>query len=106
MLFIAELTKGTNYKYHKKYSIFSLVDLIAMPQVKVTLEGKAISFIDNHQKYGYSSRTELVRDAITRLQQELEKKELEESARIYQEIYDENAELQKLTDGAATESLE
>ncbi len=106
MLFIAELTNCTNYKYHKKYPILSPVDLICMPQVKVTLEGKAISFIDNHQKYGYSSRTELVRDAITRLQQELEQKELEESARIYQEIYEEDIELQELTDGAATEWLE
>ncbi len=102
MQFIAELTKGTNFKYHKKYSIFSPVDFIDMPQVTVTLEGKAISFIENHQKYGYSSRTELVKDAISRLQQELEHKELEESARIYQEIYNEDAELRELTDGAAT----
>ena len=82
-----------------------------MPQVKVTLEGKAIEFIDNHKKYGYSSRTALVRDAINfagrlrliaLLQQQLEQKELEESARIYQEIYEEDTELQELTDGAAT----
>ena len=77
-----------------------------MPQVKVTLEEKAISFIDNHRKYGYSSRTELVRDAIARLQQQLEQKELEESALIYQEIYDTDTELQELTDGATTEWLE
>ncbi|MDJ0687974.1 MAG: ribbon-helix-helix domain-containing protein [Xenococcaceae cyanobacterium MO_188.B32] len=77
-----------------------------MPQVKVTLEGKAIEFIDNHKKYGYSSRTELVRDAIALLQQQLEQKELEESARIYQQIYEEDTELQELTDGAATEWLE
>ncbi len=77
-----------------------------MPQVKVTLEEKAIghslpatpiAFIDNHKKYGYSSRTALVRDAIARLQQQLEQKELEESARIDREIYEEDIELQELT---------
>ena len=89
-----------------KVSFISLLDFICMPQVKVTLEGDAIAFIDNHKKYGYSSRTALVRDAISLLQQQLEQKELEESARIYQEIYEEDTELQELTDGAATEWLE
>lgn len=77
-----------------------------MPQVKVTLEEEAIKFIDDHKKYGYSSRTELVKDAIAILKQQLEQKELEESARTYQEIYETDRELQELTDGAAIEWLE
>lgn len=77
-----------------------------MPQVKITLEDEAIAFIDNHQKYGYSSRTELVRVAIATLKKQLEQKELEESAKIYQEIYEADTELQELTDGATTEWLE
>lgn len=77
-----------------------------MPQVKITLEDEAIAFIDNHKKYGYSSRTELVRVAIVNFKKQLEQKELEESARIYQEIYEADTELQELTDGATTEWLE
>ena len=77
-----------------------------MPQVKVTLEESAIEFIDNHQKYGYSSKTELVRQAIANLKKQLEQKELEESARLYQEIYETDLELQELTDGATIEWLE
>jgi Arc/MetJ-type ribon-helix-helix transcriptional regulator len=77
-----------------------------MPQIKVTLEDSAIEFIDNHKKYGYSSKTELVKQAIASLQQQLEEKELEESAKLYQEIYETDTELQELTDGASIEWLE
>lgn len=77
-----------------------------MPQVKVTLEESAIKFIDDHKKYGYSSKTELVREAIALLKQQLEHKELEESAQLYQEIYETDTELQELTDGASIEWLE
>ncbi len=77
-----------------------------MPQVKVTLEENQIAFTDNHRKYGYSSRTELVKKAIALLQQEIEKQELEESARIYQEIYEADSELQELTEMAATEWID
>lgn len=77
-----------------------------MPQVKVTLEENQIAFIDNHRKYGYSSRTELVKRAIALLQQQIEKQELEESARIYQEIYETDSELQELTEMAATEWID
>ncbi|MEM9272708.1 MAG: hypothetical protein AAGA80_07055 [Cyanobacteria bacterium P01_F01_bin.143] len=45
-------------------------------------------------------RDELIRVALSKLRQELENRSLEESAELYAEIYEQDQELQELTESA------
>jgi Arc/MetJ-type ribon-helix-helix transcriptional regulator len=77
-----------------------------MAQIKVSLNEEIVEFVFNHQKYGYSSKSEIVKDALTNLKKNLETNALIESAEIYQELYDNDLDLQELTDSAASSCLE
>ena len=48
----------------------------------------------------------MIRVALQKLQSELEVKDLEESAQLYAEIYEEDTELQELTDTACVDFRE
>lgn len=72
-----------------------------MPQIRVVLEDTEFKFVENHSQHGFKSKTELVNEAISFYRQQLQQKLIAESAQLYQEIYEEDEELQELTDDAA-----
>ena len=60
-------------------------------------------FVDRFQDYGFQDPRELVISALERLQSALELAKLEESAALYAEIYQEDPELQALTEAGLEE---
>lgn len=71
-----------------------------MQQIKVSLELPQIEFVNRYTDYGYKDKSALVRAAIQFLAEEFARAKLEESAELYSSLYDEDEELQELTDGA------
>ncbi len=63
-----------------------------------TLDESQIDFLQSCKKYGFKDASEVVRRAIKLLELALESEQLEESAALYAEIYEEDAELQKLAE--------
>lgn len=71
-----------------------------MTQAKITFEPAQIEFLKEHKQYGFKDKSSLVREALKTYQEQLKRHALEESARLYEEIYLEDKDLQKLTEGA------
>ena len=71
-----------------------------MTQAQFNLEKSEIEFLDHFQEYGFRDRDELIRVALSKLIQELETQSLEESADLYAEIYEQDRQLQELTESA------
>ena len=71
-----------------------------MPQIKVSLDDENADFVSNFRRYGYTSKSAIVDDAVRRLHRELMNQALLESAELYQQVYQEDSELQELTDSA------
>ena len=71
-----------------------------MIQTKVSLSPEHVEFLKKHKKFGYRNRSDLVREALTRLQKELEQQKLTASADLYAELFDGDDELSKLTEAA------
>ncbi len=71
-----------------------------MPQTKINLTQPLAEFLAQHKKYGFKNKGEMVRAALSRYQREIEQQHLRESAALYAEIYDDDPELQSLTDVA------
>jgi Arc/MetJ-type ribon-helix-helix transcriptional regulator len=68
-----------------------------MVPTKVTLEQTQIDFLAQFKDLGFKDKSSVVRLALNRLQQEMERQELEQSADLYAEVYAEDGELQELT---------
>ena len=77
-----------------------------MPQIKISLDDRNINFVSNFQNYGYGSKSAMVDDAVRKLHQELSDKALLESAELYQQVYQDDLDLQELTDSAASSCLD
>jgi Arc/MetJ-type ribon-helix-helix transcriptional regulator len=71
-----------------------------MQQAKFSLTPPLVEFLSHHQAYGYRDRSEMVRNALQRLRDELELQSLRESADLYTEVYGEDLDLQALTEAA------
>lgn len=71
-----------------------------MAQAKFTLEQSHIDFLEQFKDRGFKDKSALVRLALDRLAQSLEREELARSADLYAELYEEDIELQQLTDAA------
>ena len=71
-----------------------------MPQIKVVLKETEFSFVNSYAKHGFTSKTELVNEAVALLRKKLRENAISRSAEIYQEIYESDKELQELTDDA------
>ncbi len=69
-----------------------------MMPTKVTLEQTQIDFLAQFKDLGFKDKSSVVRLALNRLQQEMERQVLERSADLYAEVYGEDEELQVLTD--------
>jgi Arc/MetJ-type ribon-helix-helix transcriptional regulator len=68
-----------------------------MIPTKITLEQSQIDFLAQFKALGFKNKSSLVRSALNQLQQQIEKQELERSADLYAEIYEEDEDLQQLT---------
>ncbi|PKL76862.1 MAG: hypothetical protein CVV27_08090 [Candidatus Melainabacteria bacterium HGW-Melainabacteria-1] len=68
-----------------------------MIQAKFSLEEKQLDFLNACKHFGFKDKSEMVRVALENLQTDMQHKALEQSAKIYAEIYAEDQELQELT---------
>lgn len=73
-----------------------------MQQVKFSLSDPLLEFLSHYQQYGFKNKSAMVQAALQGLMQEYEQRRLEESAALYAELYEEDAELQELTNAALT----
>ncbi len=71
-----------------------------MIQTKVSLLEEHANFLKKYKKYGFRNRSDLVREALFRLQKELEEQKLMASADLYAELFAEDEELVELTESA------
>lgn len=67
-------------------------------EVKLNLQESQLKFLNGYKDYGFESQSAMIQSALERLKQELEEQELEESAKLYAEVYAEDMELQELTE--------
>ena len=71
-----------------------------MQQAKFSLTLSLIEFLNNYKFYGFKDKSSMVRAALLGLKEELELQSLKQSANLYAEIYEEEVELQDLTEAA------
>lgn len=74
-----------------------------MQQAKFSLTQTLIDFLGNYKFYGFKDKSSMVRTALLRLKEELELQSLKQSATLYAEIYEEETELQEITEAAITD---
>ena len=73
-----------------------------MYQAKFSLTPLLREFVNNYKSYGYKDKSAMIQAALLRLKEELDLQRLKESADLYAEVYDEETELQELTETALT----
>lgn len=71
-----------------------------MQQTKFSLTLSLIEFLNNYKLYGFKDKSSMVRAALLKLKEDLELQSLKQSANLYTEIYEEDCELQELTEVA------
>lgn len=71
--------------------------------LKLTLQESYFKFLNHYKHYGFESQAAMIQSALEKLKQELEEKELEKSAQLYAEIYQEDQNLQELTEAACAD---
>jgi len=77
-----------------------------MIPTELILEESQLEFLSQFQQYGFKDQHEVVRIALTRLRQALQQERLIESAQLYAELYEEDAEIQALTEAALSDWAE
>jgi hypothetical protein len=73
---------------------------VDMQQAKFSLSAPLMEFLSHYQQYGFKDKSAMVQAALLRLMKEYEQRQLEESAALYAELYEEDIELQELTNSA------
>jgi hypothetical protein len=71
-----------------------------MGQVKFSFRENQEEFISRYKAYGFKDKSAMVRAAVNHFRATLEKEDLKESASLYAELYDDDQELNALTDSA------
>ena len=71
-----------------------------MQQAKFSLTPPLVEFLGQYETYGFRDKSEMVRNALLRLREEMELQSLRDSADLYEEIYQGSAELRELTEAA------
>jgi hypothetical protein len=79
-------------------------------ELKLTVNESQIGFFSRYQDYGFESQEAMINSALEKfqleLEQNLEEQKLEESAQLYAEIYEQDTELQELTEAACSDLIE
>ena len=73
-----------------------------MQQAKVSLTDSLIEFLSHYRQYGFKDKSSMVQTALLQMKQEMERRQLNESAALYAEVYAVDDELQKLTGSAVS----
>jgi hypothetical protein len=71
-----------------------------MQQAKFSLSPSLLQFLGDYKHYGFRDKSDMVRTALDHLHEELEQQTLMASADLYAEVYEDDQELQTLTDSA------
>jgi hypothetical protein len=71
-----------------------------MLQAKFTIKEDQIAILNNYKEYGFKDKSSMMREALNLLKKERELQKLRESAALYAEIYQEDTDLQSLTEAA------
>jgi hypothetical protein len=71
-----------------------------MIPTKFALEQSHVDFLAQFKTLGFKDKSSIVRLALDKLHQEIEREQLEQSAQLYAELYAEDKQLQQLTDTA------
>jgi len=74
-----------------------------MQQVKISFNEKQIEFLSKFYSLGFKDKSSLVRKAIEHFKKEIEIQRLKRPADLYCEIFDEDSELQDLTNSAISD---
>jgi len=72
-----------------------------MMQAKFSCKEDQIAFLCHYKEYGFKDKSSMIREALNLLKKECELRTLRQSAELYAEVYDEDPDLRKLTDGTA-----
>ena len=72
-----------------------------MQQAKFSCQEDQLAFLSNYKEYGFKDKSAMVRASLKLLQENLESRQLRESADLYAEVYQDDSELKTLTDSAA-----
>ena len=71
-----------------------------MQQAKFSLTPTLVEFLGNYRHYGFKDKSSMVQAALEQLKNEYELQNLRQSADWYAEVYDDDTELQALTETA------
>lgn len=71
-----------------------------MQQAKFSLSPPLVEFLNNYKQFGFKDKSAMVQAALQRLKEEVELQQLKQSADWYAEIYEQDPELQELTETA------
>ena len=71
-----------------------------MPETKFNLTPELFDLLGNYKLYGFNDMSAMVKAALMRFKEELELRNIRESAELYTEVYKENNELHELTEAA------
>ncbi len=74
-----------------------------MRQLKFSLNKDHVEFLQNYSLFGFKDKSSMVRAGINLLKKEINKNELKKSAELYAEVYEEDKELQMLTETAISD---
>lgn len=74
-----------------------------MQQAKFSLTSPLVDFLGDYRVYGFKDKSSMVRVALQRFREELDLQSLKQSANLYVEVYEEDEELQNLTELAVQE---
>jgi len=74
-----------------------------MVPTKISLTDTQVDFVNQYQVLGFPDKSSVVRAAIDQFREQWEERRLEESAKLYSEVYSKDEELRRLTDCAIEE---
>lgn len=75
-----------------------------MVEQSIQLEASLAQFLENYEQWGYDSKNALAVAALDRLRRQLlRQQELMASAELYAEVYEDDEELQELTESASND---
>ena len=72
-----------------------------MFKAKINLREDEAAFLERYRAFGYKDKSSMIREALRMFREHKEREALEESARLYEDAYERDSELQALTDSAA-----
>jgi hypothetical protein len=73
-----------------------------MQQAKFSLSPPLVEFLNDYKRFGFKDKSSMVQVALQRLEEQFTLQQLQQSAKLYAELYEEEAELQELTETAIT----